>query len=250
MRRMRLVGTVVAVMAASLAVMAPSAFANSTNNPQWEIGGAILGEGETKGLEAEASGAQILTASTTELECSSVTAENAEFKGSKAPAAGTASETLAYGGCHIKGKTAAECEGRTKGGATAAQIKTDPLTATLAFETEKAGVEQEAPTVSVFKPASGSTFVEVELKGTSCPSIKEASISGGVVAKNVNGQNLGLSHELEAPSSPITKYFVNNGGKTEEQKTSLKAFGIAAAKYIGKAIVWVLGRLNEWRVFN
>jgi hypothetical protein len=242
------------VVVTVMAVFALAAFASASAfaaNPAWEVeeGGVakLLAAGESREITAEANGNQELAATGVTLVCSSVTlAAGATITGGEP---GTDKETLVYGGCKVKEKA---CEARTKGGAVAEQIQTSALKSTLAFETKAAAEASKAPTVTLFEPSEGTTFVEVELKGTECPFIENATIKGTVAVKNLGAESERLiTHEIEAPATALTKVFKNPGAV--ETKVKLTAFGLAA-KYVGKSKIKVRNAANTefipWAVFN
>jgi hypothetical protein len=138
----------------------------------------------------------------------------------------------------------------TKGKKTFGTIETNPLVSKNAFlgETE-AEKESSSGGVTVFTPAEGETFTELEFEGEKCPILTKVDIKGSVVAMNIgNAYTSELTHELSAPTPAITKYFYNEGGKTKEGKAKLTAFGVEA-KYVGKAKI-MLSNDDLWSLFN
>lgn len=228
MRSMKLLSVAALAVVAVMAVSASSAFA--TTSPIFKIGGSPFTSG-TETISAEASGAQVLKASSIELECPNVgVAAGAKITGAEP---GTDSESLVYTGCHQKGNTA--CEARTKGGGTAEQIETVALKSELVFATKAGSEKGEGGVDTLFKPASGSTFVEVEMKGSNCPALSEAKITGSVAAENGAAA---VEPTLTAPTTPITSVFKAGGTKVA---VSLKAFGFVEAAYIGVAKIKLTG---------
>lgn len=207
----------------SFAVAASPAVA--VTGPQFFIAGTPLAGSETLSLVQE--GAQVLAGNGEELECSTVSASGGEIKGTEP---GTASFTLVYGGCHMKGKTPAECEARTKGGSTPEQIKTKALNGELV----KASKTPGGPVDLLVKPASGN-FAEIEFKGTNCTQTS-VTVSGSVAFEDEEGEH--VEDVLKAPSTPIKNVYTESGTET---KVSLKAFGFLEATYTGKDKVRLAG---------
>jgi hypothetical protein len=214
------------------------AFENSTctvSGGTKEFSKTLLG-GESETIEAKAEGAQVLTASSVELECSGVSvAAGAKIEGGSP---GTDTETLIYTGCIRKGHST--CEARTKSGPTAGQIETLPLKSELVYRTKAL-----TSTDTLFVPVTPSKFVEVELKGTECGSITSGTVEGSVAVENEAG--LHVEGILTAPATPIKKVFDEHG---TEKTVGLKAFGFLTASYVGKDKVKLSGALKggEWGV--
>jgi hypothetical protein len=245
---MKLVGIAVAAVFAFSAVATASALAR--NNPRWYTGSPLtaLGAGSEKTLTAKARGAQKLSAGSTTLTCSGVGVQTgAKLIGSNQPNAGTDSETLVYTGCHVEGKPG--CEARTKGGANAEEIVTHALSSKLGYKT-KGGAESESDnTLTLFTPASGSVFVEIELKKVteSCPSFTTATVEGSVAVENVEGSTGKTVHVIKAPATPIVEFWSNNGATPEETKPSLTVFGFINSSYVGEAEI-ELNPSENWAV--
>ncbi len=225
MRSMKLLGASAMAVFALFAVTVSSAFA--TTGPRFFVAGSALSGSET--ISAEASGAQVLSASSIEIECPTVSATGGEIKGTEP---GTDGETLVYGGC--KDKTKPGCEARTKGGGTAGQIATNALSSEVYYQ-------ESTPnefTDTVFTPASGTTFVEIEMKTVteSCPVISSATVEGSVAVEDETGER--EVQTLTAPKTPIKEVFTASGAGV---KVGLKAFGFVEAKYIGKDKVKLSG---------
>jgi hypothetical protein len=254
MKRLRIIGmALVAVFAVSAVVVAP-AFATGTTNPEWKVAGTTLTG--TKNIEAKAVNTQELTSSAAKtISCKQVAATGSAhlIENISSPAiGGTDMETLTYSectypesGCHVKNK-----------GGTNGTIVTNALTSELAYKTAEEAENEEVKkgtTVTVFKPLSGSTFVEIEFEGSGCPIISNASVEGSVAVENVGaaGTESGAeatSHELNAPSTLIKKAYYNDGG-TKEEKTEFKVFGgLASAGYVGKSSVTIEGGTTDYSV--
>jgi|GEM_PF-2461125 hypothetical protein len=244
MRRSSIAGMALVAAFVMSAVVAAPTFAASTNNPLWFVEGSSLSS--TEDIEATAVNTQELTSSAAKtISCKKVALNTgaAHFiENISSPSGGIDMETLVYSectypesGCHVKNK-----------GGTNGTIVTNPLTSDLDYATKAEAEKEEVKsgsTLTVFKPASGSTFVEIEFEGSGCPIISNASVEGSVAVENVGaaGPETGAEaeeHELNAPSTLIKKAFFNEGGKTKEDKTEFKVFGgLASAGYIGKSKV-------------
>jgi hypothetical protein len=230
MRSIKLTGVAAVAIVALFAVTASSALART--GPRFYVGGALLGAVES--IEAQAEGNQVLTASGVEIECTGVSVEAATIE-NPAPAGspGKDAETLVYSGCTYKGKTAAECEARTKGGGTAGQIKTVALTSELVFQATTG-----TATDTLFKPG-GTEFVSIEFKGTSCP-LTETKVKGSVAVENTtaNEGKEEVEDVLTAPNPAITAVFTAGGVETKPKLTVTGGF---VATYAGKAKVKLSG---------
>lgn len=241
--------TLVAALAMG-ALTSSSALAASTNNPQWEINKKILGEGESAEMTAKASGRQILSSSLAEIECTKLKVQTgAKMLGSKAPASGSANETIVYEECEVNSFPGCEIN---KGKAGKAKITTDPLTTTLVFETKEAAEKETGATLSLLKPSTGKTFAPLELSpetGEACPTKGNLGIAGEVAFENIEGAVAKESHELRSLSR-ISKAFVNEGGKTVEKSVvGLKLGGGVAMTYLGIFEVTLTSKAL-WNVFG
>jgi hypothetical protein len=238
---------VIGAVCALSAVLAGPVFAASTNNPEFLVSGAKLA-GTTEIL-AEANGAQLLESAAAEtISCTGTSLKaGATIENDSSPLWGLDHETIIYTGCTYGKNT---CKVSTKGQKTFGTIETNALASKNAWSAEKeAEKESLSAAVTVFTPASGETFTELEFEGEKCPILTKVDIKGSVVAKNIgNAYTSELTHEIEAPTTAITKYFYNEGGKTKEGKAKLTAFGVEA-KYVGKAKI-MLSNDDLWSLFN
>jgi hypothetical protein len=247
MRSIKLLGMLIGAVCALSMALAGSAFATSTNNPVFLIAGSqFMGTTE---ILAEANGNQLLESAAAEtISCTGTSlVAGATIENDLSPGWGLDHETIVYTGCTYGKGT---CKVATKGTSNWGTIDTNALASKNAFKGEKeAEKESSSGGVTVFTPASGETFTELEFSGTSCPILTKVDIKGSVVAINSgNAYTSEATHELEAPTPAITKYFYNEGGKTKEGKAKLTAFGVEA-KYVGKAKV-MLSNGDLWSLFN
>lgn len=234
MRSVKLLGlTTTAAFALSAVLVAP-AFATSTNNPHFNVNGVELASGSTENILASANGSQKLEsgAGVKPITCTGVSLTGSDFIENNSMG-GLDMEVLQYTGCTYETAT---CKVATKGTSNWGTIETNLLTSRLGWLT-KEQAEEELPTnttLTLFEPTSGSKFVEIEFSGTGCPSLSEAAVTGSVAVMDAGTATTEeVTHELEAPSTPIKKFFYNEGGTTKESKPGLTAFGVTA-KYIGK----------------
>lgn len=226
-------------LAVSLAALALSAVAStsaqaaSTNNPQWSVGKAILGAGESQALEVSQNGAIVLGIFGGTIDCRTLKVETpaAKIIGSTAPAAGTGEETLVFGECEERAHPGCEINQKKAG---SASIKTELLKSTLVYET-KAGAESETgATLTLLQPKTGQFFAWIELSG-SCGFTGYFPVTGQIAAKNVNGGEESASQSINFPETHITKYFVNEAGKTVEKKVTNLTYAGAAMSWIFQA---------------
>jgi hypothetical protein len=239
-------GVLVVVFAMS-AVASTSAFATSTNNPQWSIAGELLGNGKNAEVTANGSGAWRINTFGISTECTSVKAKSgAVLTGTAAPVAGTSSETLVFKGCGVPHYAKCKID---KGAET---IATEPLTGTLAFLTKEAAEKEKGPNVVILKPATGKVFIhfieEEEKVGTGeCPFRGEEKFQGEVALKAPEGETLKIGHTFT--SSGISMYFENSGGKTLEKKSRLTFFEAAAATMEGEMKAELASK-ESWSIFG
>jgi hypothetical protein len=208
-------------------VSASSALA-AKDNPLWQLGTVIAGEGTSMAIEAEASGAQKLSAARLTISCKKLVFVNAEISGSKLPESGKGKGWIRYEDCSVLGVDETKCtindERVNKGGFETATL------ATLEAYGSKAAAEAEAlttgETVTVFKPLTPELFAEFTLAGT-CPVLGKVKVEGtGVVMKNL-GTNESLEvQEIEAPTTAKSRYFEwGTAGAVTESKASIELAG-------------------------
>jgi hypothetical protein len=222
MRRIKLTAVAAIAIVAAFAVAASSALAS----PRFYVEGALLGS--TEPIEAQANGNQVLTANGVGVECTALSLEGATIFPSNP---GSGEETVVYSGCTFEGRTAAECEARTKGGGTAQQVKTVALSSELGY---RAATGEE--TLTLFRPKAGTTFVSIEFKGTNCP-LTETKVTGSVAAENDPVQK--VNEELTFPAVAINRFF--NAAGTETAKPKLTVTGGLPTRYKGRVEVRLTG---------
>lgn len=245
MKRIRTAGIALGAVFVMSAVVAAPAVATSEANPVWYDEGASLTE-VLNNLAALAVNTQELTSSAAKtISCKKVAVNKEaglEHLIANTDSGGVDAETLVYSECTYP---ESGCHVRNKGG-TNGTIETNALESKLEYTTRSEAEKEEVKkgtTLTVFKPVTGSVFVEIEFDGSGCPSISEPAVDGLLAVENVGdaGTESGAElteHELNAPSTLIKKAFYNEGGTTKEQKTELKVFGsLASAGYIGKSKV-------------
>jgi hypothetical protein len=245
MRSMRVLAVAAVAASALSAIAVSSAFAATL--PEFEIAGVSLAATET--IEAEQVGAQVLSAGGIEIECLTVKLQNGEIKPTKP---GTDAETIVYGGCHQKAHP--NCEARTKGGGVAGQIKTNPLSSKLYYRTKNGaeGGADRGKTDTLLKPATGNTFVEIELidVGEVCPFIAVATIEGEVAVENAAGKR--VEQIVTAPATVIKTVWEQGVPGITVKVKELKAFGFTGASYVGTDKVKLIGANlgKEWGVLS
>jgi hypothetical protein len=253
MQRMRLGIVAVAACLVVVGGVAP-ALAGSSGNPQWSVSGSTLGSGETRETKAEAGGTQKLKSGEITVVCSSVGLESgATIKGGSGATPGSGTEQLVYGGCIVQRTSTEEVASGCKVSSTGepvGTVKSEKLSAKLAYTTPGAAEKEEPSTVSVLKPESTSTFLQLELTGEGCPvpGAGKYPVEGELAMKNIEGNVEKTSHTGEAPSTSVKTYFLNNGGLPKEEKVKgLKVNGSASAVYVGNAVVGLTAG-SSWAV--
>ena len=240
MRRIRSITVSALTFLAVGAITAPLALAASNNNPYWSLCVAneagkfasgceaagttfeqfTLGEGENK--EAKASGGtQLLPVSGGTVVANKLKfATGASVLGSKEPNPGTSGETIEFEETSVKGAPECKIEQSKK---PTTVLTTLALRGKLAFQTKAAAEAEEGPTVTILEPASGSTFMEFELVGATCPTTGTQTVLGSLALENVEGAKYKEKHESKSGSS--TSYFVNESGATVAKTAEIKDNG-------------------------
>lgn len=237
MRSMKILGLCFIASLALSAVVSASAMAknprwgvclNRVSGGQWEDGqcskAKTNGSHETRELKtnetieitAEANGIQKLHSATVTIECKKLKLKSgAEIIGGEP---GTDAETIVYEECGIEGFP--KCKVRNVGG-TFKTIETKPLNSTLGYKTkEQEEKENQEDTVTVFKPKTANTFVEIEMEaepGGTCPSTalekKGLPVTGEVACENVSATKHAVEHELKCPAEESSEVLKNTGYK-------------------------------------
>jgi hypothetical protein len=258
-------------------VGAASAVATSTNNPQWSLCSKVAGTGHyteekcatvsggntgnyeatklttgnTAEVTAAANGVQGLGSSGgIAIVCKEVNfVSGAELIGSNAPNAGTSEEEARLSGCEEVGYPLCKVEGPAPG-----EVHTKLLTGKLVFLTKAAAEKEEASgTGIVFVPKTAGVFAEYKLKETTvgtgeCLATGTITTSGTLVVKNLSPTAYAPAPEVEAPTTAINSYFINESGTTVEKKASLSALGVTVL-YTGKIKLSLVSGYF-WSVFN
>ena len=265
MRSMKIMGLCfIAAMALSAVV---SASASATKNPKWvicetrgptngqwnngtctELGGnkshetRLLTGTETRLITATANGVQKLTSTAAGITilCQKLSlASGAKLTGGE-PAGDL--ETIRYEECSVEGHE--KCKVKNKGG-TFGTIETKPLLSIVGFKSKAAEEgENQAETVTVFKPETGKVFVELEME-TECP-VKALEKTGLPIAGEVGCENAGgnahlVEQELNCPSPRITTYWLQSGGSPKEEKIAKLELAGFESTYTGKSKVSLAG---------
>jgi hypothetical protein len=138
-------------------------------------------------------------------------------------------------------------------GAKVEEINTKEVTSNLVWETKKSAEAEaqeegtESRTLLVFKPKTGKTFVEIELKGAKCPAAvkeKPIGINGEVLARVAKPLEHSSQHSFE--SLPTTKFYFVNTPETTERK--IKVFDTAGftSEYKGNVFFWQWWIVHYW----
>jgi hypothetical protein len=253
MKRMNIMGTLLAAVFVIGLVGAASAMAHATNNPQWQILSKILKAGESVKVHAEANGVQKLTSAALTIECTKFgLLPGAILIGSNAPAPGTSEETIQYSGCTVKSFTNCQINGAAPG-----EIETKLLRDLLVFLTKTGALNEEATASgTLFEPKTPSQFAAFALleakPGTEeCPATGNILVEGtGVLVNNLNATTLSTVKEIEAPATAKKAYFVNEGGLLTLEKAGVKiTVGGSPATYSGLAKI-LLANKDPWEIFN
>jgi hypothetical protein len=197
----------------------------------WET--KLLQDGEALTVLASAIGDQKLETAAdgaeSTIECSGLSlAPGAYFEGGDP---GTDHETLVYSGCSMPKNTHPTCDVNSVGQAKGSGIvETKPLESELVYLTKSARESlAAAETGTLFKPASGSIFVEMELTalgaGAKCPFAGKLKITGAIVFENVDASARQLLGLLKAESG-IKKYYIDSMSAPEEKKVKLEFGGV------------------------
>jgi len=259
MKSIKIMGLCLVAAMALSAVVSASASA-ATKNPKWalceartegtgqwndgkcsELGGKkthetrlLLTENETRSITAEANGTQKLTAAG----AVTVVCEKLKLKAGAVLLGGEPgkdNESIVYEECTIEGKP--KCEVRSVGGAFGT-IETLPLTSTLVYSSKEAEEkENQAATLTLFKPTTGEIFVELELRGEECPKAlreKALPVKGEVLGENIGGNEHLITHELNFPTTALTKYWLQVGGVATEKEIKKLFLLTSGAVYSGK----------------
>ncbi len=265
MKSIKIMGLCLVAAMALSAVVSASASA-ATKNPKWvicetrgpnngqwsdgtctKLGGEkthetrLLLENETRLITAKANGVQKLSAPKVgiTIECKKLKLVGEALLRGGEPAGD--SETIAYEECSVEGH--ANCKVRNKGG-TFGTIETKLLKSTIGFASKEAEEsENQAATVTVFAPASGKVFVEIEME-TECPvkTLEKVGlpIDGEVACEDVGNEHL-VEHELNCPSPRIATYWLQSGGTAKEEKVAKLELAGNESTYVGKSLIALAG---------
>lgn len=253
MRHMK-VGIVAIVLCLVASAGVSPALAGSGGNPQWAVEGSQLGSGESKEISSTGAGAQKFKSGEATIACSGVGVESgAVATGGSGATPGTGTERLVFSGCVVENTTTeaeyAGCKVNSVG-ASSGTLKTVVLKARLGYVSAGAAEREESSTVTVLKPESGTSLLEMELSGEGCPAPGSGkyAIEGEMGMRNIEGSSEKVKHTVEAPSSPVKFYYLNSSGIPKEEKVKgLKIAGSASAVYTGSATVETAGALN-WSI--
>ncbi len=261
MGSMKVLGVcLVGAMALSAVV---SASASATSNPKWALcetrgtGGQwknaictepqasgtyetrLLLTNETRSITAVANGAQKLSSSTVTIECKKLKLTGSAILRGGEPAGD--SETIIYEECSVEGHP--NCKVKNKGG-TFGTIETKLLGSTVGYASKEAEEKaNQAATVTIFAPASGKVWFEIEME-TECPSKALEKIGlptdGELACEDVGNEHL-VEHEINCPSPRISTYWLQSGGSPKEETVKKLEIAGLAATYTGKSKISLAG---------
>jgi hypothetical protein len=201
----------------------------------------LLQPGETLTVLAHAVTNQLLGTSAVIIECTALNLLPGAYLLGGSP--GKDFEQILYSGCTVPGFS--KCDPLSLG-EPLGSIQTEPLESELVFLT-KAGAIELNPDESgtLFRPGNGVThFTEITAQelpetGSNCPTLlakgDHLPLKGEMIWKNTEPVARSEWHELLAPKTAITQYFLGHSG--EEHKTKrLEALG-TTWKYLGVSLV-------------
>jgi hypothetical protein len=265
MKSIKIMGLcLVAAMALSAVV---SASASATKNPKWvicetrgpnngqwsdgtctKLGGEkthetrlLLTENETREITAVGNGNQMLASPG----APTVICKKLKLKAGAVLLGGEPgkdNESIVYEECEVEGKP--NCKVKNVGGVNGT-IETHPLTSTLVYTSKAAEeAENQAATLTLFKPTTGEIFVELELEGTECPEAlrgKALPVKGEVLGENTGLNEHLVTHELNFPATALKIYWLQVGGVATEKEIKKLMLATLSATYSGKTKVSLAG---------
>jgi hypothetical protein len=269
MRRTKmLILCAIAAMALSAVV---SASASATKNPKWALcetrgpnngqwsngtcttlGGEkthetrlLLTENETREITAEANGNQRLASpGAPTVICKKLKLRTGAILLGGEPGKGAGSAIFEE--CEVEGKP--NCKIKNVGGVNGT-IETHPVTATLVYSSKAAEEkENQAATLTLFKPTTGEIFVELEIEGTECPEAlrgKAFPVKGEVLGENTGGNEHLVTHELNFPTTAFKTYWLQVGGVATEKEIKKLMLATLAASYSGKTKASLAGSQTD-----
>lgn len=244
MRRIEVYALIAAVVAGIAGVQAASAMA--TEGPYYIIAGVRLPERTTEGVEVKGTArSYVLKASLSghvvTVGCTGSRLANSIIIGSTGGNAGTSKERFEFTGCTQMGN-GTEC---TVAGGT---ITTAPLTNTLGYSE----AERKGNIDFLYKPESGTEIANVAFAGT-CTVTMSAVLRGSTAAEALSkgsaikvGMEPAAAEVLEInfPSTPIGKVWVESGGGAPVNETVGLEWGGKTATFDGQSELWLKFREN------
>jgi len=231
MRSIRLAGVAVLAVFAISAVTASAAFATG---PVWKVAGTELKAGQTKAITAKQKTSFTLTAgSLITVLCDKATSSGEIIGG----VPGTDKAKITFSECVVKGFEST-CHVNSPG-EEAGTIFTEAKTELVYIGSSEQAEKLEGPIGDLFSPASGTTFVTLEVGGSSCPALTKGTnkVEGSVIAKVEPYNTEAKSGTLNFPSSPVTTGYLWSGGELIEDKPTLKVFGVVGCTQVGEELV-------------
>jgi hypothetical protein len=209
--------------------------------------------GKTAAVEAEASGAQVLTASGVVVSCTETNlAGTSVLNGSTGENAGKSTETVEYKACSVSGNGA--------GCTVTTPIKTAALVNELGYASKVSATEGAGQLYTIFKPKTGVTFATLKFASVCTKkgsiAVEVGTGSNGIIAEDLNeaGEKVEVGkHETDGevgqikfPTTTLSPIWAEASGKLAELKGGLKVFG-AGAKLEGTTKVKLTSH-KKWGV--
>ncbi len=196
-----------------------------------------------------------LVGSGTTIECSSVS-DTGTVKGG---APGKDESTITFTGCKVEGKTENQCHVKGNSGEPIGTIVVSNAKTELVYTgTEAQAKSETGPIGDLFLPASGTTFVTIDLESNETPSGCKTTglvkVKGSVVSETSPAPGTtALKPTLKFPASPINKaYQWVSHGVVNKVEPELIAFGSSKAVQVGEEEVELEQKElapNEWDIY-
>jgi hypothetical protein len=229
MQRIRIATVALVAVLAVSAVAASSAFATE---PYWKVNGTYLESGSVNVSATNSGNFKLKAGSLITIECTSATSKGVITGGLP----GTDNSKITFSGCTVtQDPTTCEVKSPKKeNGETAAkgEIYTEAKTELVLNSTQ-------TKVLDLFTPESGTTFVELVVSGTKCPSLTKGTnkVEGSVAAEVSPEGSEAATGKLIFPTTAIKTVFL---GSTETP-VGLTVFGIIECIQSGTENVTLTG---------
>lgn len=206
----------------------------------WEASELLAGE--TKEVSSGAVGEQRIGITGVVIDCTGFkTTPGAKIMGGEP---GTDEEVIVWEGCSIEGSPGCTINGKTGG-----DITTNTLASELVFLTKEAAEKGSAgATGTLLKPKTGEALATVTFGGVECPSFakKPVTVTGEVVAENVEAGTHATKHELHFPTTRIATYWIQVEKTVAEEKVKRVEWGANAGVFSGTTFVKLTSNEAFW----